>query len=95
MKKNKISDQEAFGVLLQIEDETTSGITLATACHKAGICDSTYYNWRKKYQHLRPAVVEENKELKKENARLRKTISDISEEIRTLQQNLRKITSNS
>ncbi len=94
MKNKRYSDEEAFQLLLQIDDKISSGIALANACHAAGITDSTYYNWTRKYRHLRPAVIRENRELKKENAKLKKTITDISGEIRTLQQYLKNITTN-
>ena len=64
MKKTKFGEQQIAFVLRQVEDGTTVG----EVCRKAGISETTYYNWRKKYGGLMPS----------EMKRLKKLVADLS-----------------
>lgn len=35
--------------------QTENGTPIGKVCHKAGISDATFYNWRKKYAGLMPS----------------------------------------
>jgi len=43
-----------------------------------GIHEVTYYRWRKEYGGLKVTQVKRLRELEKENARLRKAVSDLT-----------------
>ena len=45
MKKSKYSESQIFSIL----KEGASGIPVSELCHKHGMSDATFYNWRAKY----------------------------------------------
>jgi uncharacterized protein YjcR len=47
----------------------TDGMPVADICRKAGISQATYFNWKKKYDGLRPTEMRRLKQLKDENAK--------------------------
>jgi transposase-like protein len=49
-----------------------------TACRRLSISEQTYYRWRKKYGGLKTDQARRMKDLEKENARLRRAISDLT-----------------
>jgi putative transposase len=74
MKKTKFSEQQIAFVLRQVEE----GTTVREVCRKAGISETTYYNWRKKYGGLMPSEMKWLKQLEEENQRLKKLVADLS-----------------
>ena len=54
------------------------GTSVEEVCRKAGISQQTYYRWRKKYAGLMPSEVRRLKQLEEENARLKRTVADLS-----------------
>jgi transposase-like protein len=50
MKASNFSDAQKAFILKQGDD----GVPVAEICRKAGICQATYFNWRKKYAGLLP-----------------------------------------
>ena len=51
MKASKSTEAQIAFVLRQADD----GTAVAEVCRKAGISESTFYNWRKKYAGLMPS----------------------------------------
>lgn len=51
MKALKFSEAQIAFVLKQAADDAVIG----DGCHKAGISEATFYNWRKKYAGLMPS----------------------------------------
>ena len=47
-------------------------------CRKAGIRETTYYNWRKKYAGLMPSEMKRLRQLEDENAKLKRLVADLS-----------------
>ena len=45
MKRSKFTEAQIAFVLKQVED----GTSIAEVCRKAGIAETTFYNWRKTY----------------------------------------------
>ena len=45
-------------------------------CRELEISQQTYYRWRQKYGGMNPEMIKEFRELRKENARLRKIVAD-------------------
>ena len=45
MKKSKFSDEQIAFALKQAE----SGIRVSEICRKFGICEATFYSWKKKF----------------------------------------------
>lgn len=48
------------------------------ACKEAGITDQTYYRWRKEYGGLQVDQDRRLKELKQENAKLKRIVANLS-----------------
>ena len=74
MKASKFSEAQIAFVLKQAEDGTLIG----EVCRKAGISDATFYNWRKKYAGLMPSEMKRLRQLKEENAKLKRIVADLS-----------------
>ena len=54
------------------------GAATAEACRRIAISEQTYYLWRKEYSGLKTDQARRMKDLEKENARLRRAISDLT-----------------
>ena len=66
MKASKFTDaQKAF--IIKQGDE---GTPVADICRMAGISQTTYFNWKKKYAGLLPTEMKWLKQLEDENSRL-------------------------
>ncbi len=53
-------------------------VGVRAACRTFGIHPSTYYRWRREFGGLNVSQARRLKELERENARLRKAVSDLS-----------------
>jgi transposase-like protein len=47
-------------------------------CKQLGITDQTYYRWRKAYGGMKVDQAKQLKELKAENARLKRAVADLT-----------------
>ena len=74
MKKTKFTDAQIAFVLQQADQ----GTSVKEVCRKAGIAETTFYNWRKKYSGLMPSEMKRLKQLDEENANLKKLVADLS-----------------
>jgi transposase-like protein len=54
------------------------GRTVADAVRAIGVTEPTYYRWRAEFGGLKLDQVKRLKELERENARLRKAVSDLT-----------------
>ena len=78
-----------MSILREIEINTANGVQISEACKKASITEQTYYRWRKEYGGLGSNQAKRLKEMEKENARLRKAISDLTLDKLILQEALK------
>ena len=62
--------------LREAEVELSRGQTIGVVCKKLGVCEQTYYRWRKEYGGLRMDQAHRLKELERENARLKKLVAE-------------------
>lgn len=86
MKDSKFSDAQKAFILKQGAD----GIPVAEICRRACISQATYFNWKKKYEGLRPAEMRRLKQLEDENAKLRKLVADLALDREMLQDVIRR-----
>ena len=86
MKDSKFSDAQKAFILKQGAD----GLPVAEICRRAGISQATYFNWKKKYEGLRPAEMRRLKQLEDENAKLRKLVADLALDREMLQDVIRR-----
>ncbi|MPS71357.1 MAG: IS3 family transposase [Novosphingobium sp.] len=74
----KHKPEEIIGKLREAEIVLAQGGTVADACRRIGVTEQSYYRWRKEYGGLKMDQARRMKELEKENARLRRAVSDLT-----------------
>lgn len=77
-RKRTHTPEEIVAKLRQIEVLTAQGKPAAEAVRAIGVTDQTYYRWRAEFGGLKLDQVRRLKELERENARLRKAVSDLT-----------------
>ena len=70
--------EEIVAKLRQAEVLVGQGKTVAEAVRAIGVTEPTYYRWRTEFGGLKLDQVRRLKELERENARLRKAVSDLT-----------------
>ena len=56
MAKNKYSPEQIIRKLREAEIPLSKGLTAQRAARKIGVCEQTYYRWRKEYGEMRGRV---------------------------------------
>ena len=74
--KKKCSGTEIVGKLRQADVLIAQGKAVPDVCREIGVTSQTYYRWRNKYGGMSPDMIKQLRELQKENARLRRVVSD-------------------
>jgi len=74
MKRKRFAVAQIAGILKQGE----LGTPVSELCRRHGISEQSYYRWRKVYGKLEPSEVRQLKELREENARLKRMVADLS-----------------
>ena len=77
-RKKTHTPEEIVAKLRQAEVLVGQGKTVADAVRAIGVTEPTYYRWRTEFGGLKLDQVKRLKELEKENARLRKAVSDLT-----------------
>ena len=77
-RKRMHTPEEIVAKLRQAEVLVGQGKTLAEAVRAIGVTEPTYYRWRTEFGGLKLDQVRRLKELERENARLRKAVSDLT-----------------
>lgn len=70
--------EEIISKLREAEIVLAQGGVVADACRRIGVTEQTYYRWRREYGGLKSDQARRMKELEKENARLRRAVSDLT-----------------
>ena len=70
--------RSAVAKLRQAEVLVAQGKPVAEAVRAIGVTEPTYYRWRTEFGGLKLDQVKRLKELERENARLRKAVSDLT-----------------
>ena len=86
MKKKRYSTEQIVAALKQVD----MGMPVADLIRQLGISEMTYYRWRKKYAGLESDQVRELKQVRDENARLKKLVAELSLDKAVLQDVLSK-----
>jgi len=77
-RKKAHTPEEIVAKLRQVEVLVGQGKTVADAVRAIGVTEPTYYRWRTEFGGLKLDQVKRLKELERENARLRKAVSDLT-----------------
>jgi len=86
MKRRRFNPEEIAAFLQQAD----LGISIKDLCRKHGFTEQTYYRWKKQYAGMGTAEVKELQETRKENARLKKLVADLTLDKQMLQEVLKK-----
>ena len=78
MARKRHSAEEIVGKLRQVDVLLAQGKPVADAVRAIGVTEVTYYRWRNEYGGLKGDQGKRLKELKAENTRLRRAISDLT-----------------
>ena len=74
MKRKRYSVEQIVAVVKQHE----LGTPVVDIVRKLGIAEQTFYRWKKQYGGMEPDQVRELKQLREENARLKKLVAELS-----------------
>jgi putative transposase len=72
--------------ILRVLREAESGETVVEVCRKHGISQQTFYLWKKKYAGLGLNELRELRQLREENAKLKRLVADLSLDRHVLQE---------
>lgn len=86
MKKSRFTESQVAYALRQAE----AGTPVSDVCRGLGICDATFYNWKKKYGDMGASEVRRLRQLEDENARLKRVVADLTLDKNILQEVIRK-----
>ena len=68
MKKSRFTESQIVGVLKQVD----AGAKAEDICREHSTSSATYYNWKSKYGGMEASDLRRMKDLKEENARLKR-----------------------
>jgi putative transposase len=74
VKKKRFSVEQITAVLKQAE----TGAPVGDLCRQVGIAEQTFYRWKKAYGGMLPSEARELKQLREENARLKRVVADLT-----------------
>jgi putative transposase len=74
MKKSRYSEEQIAFALRQAE----SGTPVADVCRQMGVSEASFYVWKKKYGQLGLTEIRELRQLRDENARLKRLVADLT-----------------
>jgi putative transposase len=77
-RKKAHTPEEIVAKLRQAEVLVAQGKSVAEAVRAIGVTEPTYYRWRTEFGGLKLDQVKRLRELERENARLRKAVSDLT-----------------
>jgi transposase len=78
MPRKTYRPEEIIAKLRQAEVLLGEGKRIPEVIKTLGVHEVTYYRWRKEYGGLKVSQAKRLKDLERENARLRKAVSDLS-----------------
>lgn len=78
MSRKRYTPEQIIGMLREAEVALGQGEKVGGICRRLGISEQSYYRWRREYGGLKLDQAKRLKELEKENARLRRAVSDLT-----------------
>ncbi len=76
--------------ILRALRQAENGTRISDICREHGISEATYYVWKKKYSGLGLSELRELRQLREENAKLKRLVADLSLDRHMLQEIVQK-----
>ena len=73
--KKRFTEEQIVAIL---QEQQTSGKTVAETARKNGISENTFYIWKRKYGNMTVSEVTRLLELEDENAKLKRLVAELS-----------------
>jgi putative transposase len=86
MPRKGHSEEEIVFALKQVEN----GAKVPDVCRKLGVSQQTFYRWKHQFEGLGISELRELRQLREENARLKRLVADLSLDKHILQEVLSK-----
>jgi transposase-like protein len=86
MGRQRFTVESIVRKLREAEVELSRGQTVGQVVKKLGVCEQTYYRWRKEYGGIRIDQAKRLKELESENGRLKKLVAEQALDISILKE---------
>jgi putative transposase len=86
MKRSRYTEEQILFALKQVE----AGQPVADVCRQMGISEATFYVWKKRFGNLGLLEVRELRQLRDENARLKRLVADLTLDRHVLQEVIKK-----
>jgi putative transposase len=74
LKTSRFSDEQIAYALRQAE----AGTAVTEIVRKLGVSEATFYAWKKKFGTMGTAEIRELRQLREENAKLKRIVADLS-----------------
>jgi len=87
MKMSRFTEEQVVAILAEADRGEK---TIGDVCRSHGVSEPTFYNWRKRFRGMGVDEVREYRELKQENARLKRLLADRELEIDAMKEVMRK-----
>ena len=78
MGRKRFTAEQIIGKLREAEILLAKGQNVGQVSRALGITEQSYYRWRKEYGGLKVTQAKRLKNLERENARLRKAVSELT-----------------
>jgi transposase-like protein len=89
MAKKGFTPEQIIQKLREVEVHLSKGLTIQASVRQIGVCDQTYYRWKREYGGMRTDQAKRLKELEKENTRLKQIVADKELDIQILKEAVR------
>ncbi len=86
MSRKRFTVESIVRKLREAEVELSRGRLVGQVVRKLGVCEQTYYRWRKEYGGLRLDQAKRLKELERENGRLKGLVAEQALDISILKE---------
>ena len=87
MKTSRFTEEQVVAILAEGDRGEK---TIGDICRTHGVSEATFYNWRKRFRGMGVDEVREYRQLKQENARLKKLLADRELEIDAMKEVMRR-----
>ena len=74
MKKSRFTEEQILYALRQVE----AGTPVADICRQLGCSEASFYLWKKRYANMGITEIKELRQLRDENARLKRVVADLT-----------------